>query len=300
MSAARRLDVVAVTYSPGETLAAFLTSLTAATTAEVRVILADNDSRDGVPEQAASTDDRVTLLPTGGNLGFGRAANLGVAQTDSEWVLVANPDLEFDPGSLDALLDAAERWPRAGSLGPVIRNVDGSVYPSARELPELGAGIGHALFVWWWAGNPWSARYRRDRDSVSERPAGWLSGSCLLLRRVAFDSVGGFDSRFFMYFEDLDLGDRLGQAGWQNIYVPDAGVVHLGGHSTSRTPSAMMAEHHRSALIYLSRKYPGLRWLGLRLAVRLGLAARLAVVNRVSLPGPVRQSTRPDPTRGST
>ena len=76
--------------------------------------------------------------------------------------------------------------------------------------------------------------YRQETAAACERTAGWLSGSCLLLRREAFDSVDGFDSRYFMYFEDVDLGDRIGRAGWLNVYVPEAEVVHIGGHSTAR------------------------------------------------------------------
>ena len=72
-----------------------------------------------------------------------------------------------------------------------------------------------------WPSNPWTAAVppgAREPTSAGR----WLSGSCLLLRRRAFDSVGGFDSRYFMYIEDVDLGDRLGKAGWQNVYVPGA------------------------------------------------------------------------------
>ena len=77
----------------------------------------------------------------------------------------------------------------------------------------------------------------RRADAPVERTAGWLSGSCLLLRRDAFDAVGGFDPGYFMYFEDVDLGDRLGDAGWHNVYVPAAVVSHVGGHATVRDPA---------------------------------------------------------------
>ncbi|MBV9821878.1 MAG: glycosyltransferase family 2 protein [Actinobacteria bacterium] len=265
--------VVAVTYSPGSSLTAFLDSLAGATSRPVEVLLADNGSLDGAP-QAAAERPGVRLLSTGSNVGYGRAANAGVAATDADWVVVANPDVVWEPGSLDALLDAAERWPRAGALGPLIRQPDGEVYPSARALPTVGRGIGHAVFGWWWPGNPWSRRYRRENEALRERTAGWLSGSCLLLRRQAFSSVGGFDPAYFMYFEDVDLGERLADAGWLNVYVPGAVVTHTGSHATSRHASAMTSAHHRSAWTYFSRHYPGRRWLPLRLVVRLGLAVR--------------------------
>lgn len=283
------LAVVAVTYSPGDSLAAFLDSLATATTRRYIVVLADNGSTDGAPERAAAERDEVELLRTGGNLGYGGAANAGVAALGPEvgWVVVANPDVVWRPGSLDALLAAGERTPRAGALGPLIRDADGAVYPSARLLPSLGRGAGHALFGAIWPTNPWTRAYRQSETAVCERDAEWLSGSCLLLRRVAFDSVGGFDTRYFMYFEDVDLGERLTKTGWRNRYVPSAEVVHTGGHATTATAQVcarMLREHHRSAYRYLADRHRGPVWAPLRLALRAGLGARAALATRRRYP----------------
>jgi N-acetylglucosaminyl-diphospho-decaprenol L-rhamnosyltransferase len=271
------LAVITVTYSPGDVLETFLDSLADATKRTPRVILADNGSTDGAPERAVASREGVELLRTGGNLGYGTAANRALATLPPGygWVVVANPDIEWKPGSLDDLLDAANRWPRAGSLGPLIREPDGTVYPSARLLPSLGRGIGHALLGRLWPANPWTRSYRQSSTaSLVERPAGWLSGSCLLVRRAAFEAIGGFDERYFMYFEDVDLGDRLGQAGWLNVYVPSAEVVHLGGHATSKASERMLAVHHRSTYRYLAGRYRGPWYAPLRLALRGGLEAR--------------------------
>ncbi len=278
------LAVVTVTYSPGKTLDAFLDSLSAATDRPVQVVLADNGSVDGAPERAAEHRDDVTLLRIGENVGYGAGANRGVAELGPEvgWVVVANPDLEWGPGSLDALLAGAARHPRAGALGPLIREPSGEVYPSARALPSLGAGAGHAALGAVWPDNPFTRAYRRSGSDPTERTAGWLSGSCLLLRRAAFDSVGGFDSRYFMYFEDVDLGERIGKAGWQNVYVPSAEVMHLGGVSTGKpeVSARMLAEHHRSAYRYLADRHPGPRWAPLRAALRAGLGVRSRLAAR--------------------
>lgn len=280
------LAVVTVTYSPGDTLDPFLDSLAGATSRPVRVVLADNGSVDGAPERAAGARDNVTLLRIGENVGYGAGANRGVAELGPEvgWVVVANPDLEWGPGSIDALREAARRWPRAGALGPLIREPSGEVYPSARELPSLGAGAGHAALGTVWPDNPWTRAYRLSSVEPVERTAGWLSGSCLLLRRAAFDSVAGFDPRYFMYFEDVDLGERIGKAGWQNVYVPSAEVVHLGGVSTGKpeVSARMLAEHHRSAYRYLADRHPGARWAPLRAALRAGLGVRSRLATRAA------------------
>ena len=292
------LRVVIVTYSPGEHLGSFLKSLEVATSAPYEVVLADNGSTDGAPEKAAAAEGthRVTLVRTGGNLGYGAAANIGARGATQDWLLVANPDVIWDTGALDELLAAAKRWPRAAALGPGIRTPDNELYPSARGFPSLGRGIAHALLGWIWPSNPWTASYRRERGAAEERAIdGWLSGSCLLLRRDVFEAIGGFDTTYFMYFEDTDLCERLLHAGWQNVYVPSARVTHEGGHATEtsagRSP-VMLRAHHRSAYRYLSRKYSGPKWAPVRLLLAAGLLARYAFARLVPAIGAGAKPTR--------
>ncbi|MCB0946019.1 MAG: glycosyltransferase family 2 protein, partial [Mycobacterium sp.] len=259
--------MVTVTYSPGSHLDRFLSSLTVATDRPVTVVIADNGSTDGTPEEALERYPYAELLRTGGNLGYGTAVNRAVAKlaSEDEYLIVANPDVVWAPGSIDELLAAAERWPRAATLGPLIRDPDGSIYPSARHLPSLIRGGMHAVVGFAWKGNPWTKTYRQERLEPSERPVGWLSGSCLLVRREAFDQIGGFDERYFMYMEDVDLGDRFGRAGWLNVYVPSAEILHDKGHSTGRDPARNLRAHHDSTYIYLTSRHLGwcrapLRW----------------------------------------
>lgn len=266
------LRVVVVAYWPGAALTAFLDSLAHATKREVHVVVANN-ARDDESVHVPG----VTVVDTGANVGYGAGANAGARDATEEWLVVANPDIVWCDGALDALLDATDRWPRAAAFGPAILTPAGDLYPSARGFPTLGRGIGHALLGWWWPGNPWTKAYRRESGGPVEAPCGWLSGSCLLVRRNAFEAVDGFDPAYFMYFEDLDLGRRLAAAGWQSVYVPDAVVTHAGGHSTQRHRAAMLRAHHASAYRYLSRQYAGPRWLPVRLVLRAGLAVRYAL-----------------------
>ena len=276
------LTVVTVTYSPGPHLDRFLATLSHATDRPVRVIMADNGSTDGAPEEAVERHPNVVLMPTGGNLGYGTAANRAVTKylggADAEYLIVANPDVAWGPKSIDQLLEAAERWPRAGALGPLIRDPDGTVYPSARHQPSLIRGGMHAVVGPLWKSNPWTAAYRQERLEPSERPVGWLSGSCLLLRKAAFDEIGGFDERYFMYMEDVDLGDRLGRAGWQNVYVPSAEILHDKGHATGRDPARNLAAHHESTYTFLADRHPGWWQAPLRWAIRSALAVRAGLV----------------------
>ena len=281
-----QLRVVIVTFSPGDTLSSFLTTLQ--TSVPYEVVLADNGSTDGAPERAVAPG--VRLLPTGGNVGYGSGANLGAAGFEGDWLVVANPDVTWSAGALDELLAAAARWPGAGCLGPAIRTTGGQLYPSARAFPSLGRGIGHAVFGWWWPTNPWTRAYRAEVGSPVEGPTGWLSGSCMLLRREAFDAVGGFDPSYFMYCEDMDLCRRLAEAGWSNVYVPSSVITHEGGHATSRSAGPMLREHHRALYRYLSRQYsrpaqaPVRAVLGVGLLLRYLLAARVRSIGEGAAP----------------
>ena len=286
----RDLRVVVVTYSPGPCLATFLSSLAEATTTPYTVVLADNGSVDGIP--AAAAGPGVRLLETGGNLGYGRAANLGASGATGEWVVVANPDVTWEPGALDELLAAGERWPAAGCLGPAIRTPGGQLYPSARALPTLGRGTGHALFGWWWPTNPWTRSYRAEVGTPREGGTGWLSGSVMLVRRSAFEAVGGFDPSYFMYCEDMDLCRRLAEAGWPSVYVPSAVVTHSGGQATSRVAGPMLREHHRSLYRYLSRQYAGPAWAPFRGLLAVGLLLRYLLAARVRSVGEGAAPTR--------
>ncbi|WP_336085888.1 glycosyltransferase family 2 protein [Nocardia sp. SSK8] len=279
------LAVVTVTYSPGEHLEHFITTLAGATSEKPQVILADNGSTDGVPELVAEANAHVRLLRTGGNIGYGGAINRAVAEIDPsiEFVILANPDIRWGVDSIDTMLAAAKRWPRAGAIGPMVREPDGSVYPSARRVPGLADGAGHAVLGTIWPKNPWSVRYRQENEQISERIVGWLSGSCLLVRRAAFDTIDGFDSRYFMYMEDVDFGDRMGKAGWHNVFVPDAEVTHAKGHAAGKHPEIMLPAHHASAYRFQADRHPHWWQAPLRSALRAGLAVRSRIAVRSAL-----------------
>ena len=198
-------------------------------------------------------------------------------------MVVCNPDIVVGTETLGQLMGEATRRSQAGSLGPAITNEDGSLYPSARALPTLGVGIGHALLGIVWPSNPWTRAYRGDYRSQSTRESGWLSGSFLLLNRKAYEEVGGFDEGYFMFFEDVDLGARLGQAGYKNVYVPTAQATHLGGRSTKKNHQAMITAHHHSAMRFISKRYPGPLWWPLRALIGLGLTVRERILRARAL-----------------
>ncbi|WP_291379638.1 glycosyltransferase family 2 protein [Demequina sp.] len=267
------VDVVVVTYKPGDTILSFLQSAVGAEgVASITVV--DNASGDDVAQRAAD-DAGVAFVQTGRNGGYGAGANVGAARGGAEWILISNADIVLERGAVAALLAVAGSDEAIGAVGPRVDEIDGTTYPSARPLPTLVLGTGHALFGKAWPRNPWTRRYKLNLDpSGGEVDAGWLSGSCFLVRRAAWERLGGFDERYFMFFEDVDLGRRLGTAGYRQVWTPRAVVTHLGGHSYRSDPAPMLKAHHESARMYVASAYP--RWwqAPARAVVTAGLAAR--------------------------
>ncbi len=220
----------------------------------------------------------VVWIDPARNLGYGAGANRGVAAvTGTGPVLVANPDVALHSGAAAALAAALDADPSAAVVGPRIVQADGTRYPSARRFPSLVDAAGHALLSSWWPDNRFSRRYRMDDLSVDQStPVDWVSGACMLVRRSAWEELGGFDESYFMYAEDMDLCWRARQAGWQVLYVPQAVVTHLQGRSTRRRPYRMLLAHHRSALRFAVRTERGWR-RPLLPVVAAALALRLLV-----------------------
>ncbi len=313
-----RLRIVTVAFNPGEELALWAESVGEATHRAADVVIVDNGT-DAEMVDAVGRIYGAAVLRPGRNLGYGTAVNRGVKALrersagtaapdpsagsfggrpfnaqgsasgeglfdlrDSEWIVVVNPDVVFLPDAIDKLIAAAAAWPRGGAFGPLVRDRAGTVYPSARKFPRLVSGVGHALLVGVWPNNPFSRAYRENADATRAHVVDWLSGSCLLLRREAFDAVGGFDESYFMFFEDTALGEQLASAGWQSVFVPDAEVVHDQGASWRNKPENMIRAHHRSAARYLDGVYSKPWQAPLRWALRAGLKAREELLVRLS------------------
>ncbi len=282
----RSVAAVVVNYNARDHLEVCLASLAAEGVAPVVVV--DNGSTDGSRQVVEAAGAR--WVDSGGNVGYGRAANRGAtdgAVSGAEYLLVCNPDLEVRPGCVAALVDTFAGDPAVGLVGPRLTNPDGSLYPSARTFPDLVDAMGHGLFGLVAPGNRFTRRYRLlDWDHAEQATVDWVSGACFLVRRPAWDSVGGFDPSYFMYMEDVDLCWRLGRAGWRIAYQPKAEVVHTQGVSADQHPYRMLAAHHQSMWRFAWRTSTGARRAALPV-VGLGLVARFVVaVARRRLAGP--------------
>ena len=228
--------------------------------------------------RAALTGRGVRLVEPGLNLGYGRGANRGVALIkDKDLILISNPDVIVHHDAVATLVRALDAQPRVALVGPQIRRPDASVYPSHRVFPNFWLAGLHAILAPLWPSNPATRRYRSRHDDGS---VDWVSGACFMVRAGAFEEVGGFDERYFMFAEDMTLCWDLRQRGWGIAAVDDAVVTHVEGLSRQRATRSMVWAHHRSALRFEIHTARGLRRALIPVAA-LVLGVRLLVVSVV-------------------
>jgi N-acetylglucosaminyl-diphospho-decaprenol L-rhamnosyltransferase len=266
---------VVVNYESGEQLERCVRSLVTDTSAggPPVVVVVDNGSSDGSAAPVERGFPGVTVVRPAENLGYARAANLGIDATDAQVIAVCNPDLYVREGTAGAMLSRFASEADVAAVGPMIRNPDGTIYPSARSVPKVRDAVGHGLLGLVWRTNPFTRRYRQlDADPNAPRDVDWVSGAAIWLRRDALDAIDGWDGGYFMYVEDVDLCWRLRRAGWRIAYEPGGEVTHVQGVSASQHPYRMIAEHHRS-LYRFARK----RWWGPRRFLLLPAAAFLSM-----------------------
>jgi GT2 family glycosyltransferase len=220
--------IAIVSYNTRSLLDECLRSLRAdADAGRADVWVVDNASTDGSADMVEADHPWARLIRSEENLGYGPAVNVVARRTSTAWVAPANSDLEFTPGALATLLNAGEAHPEAGAIAPRLVLPDGSTQQSVQPFPSVGTALLTASRAASLSGRVRARMYLPgawDPDVAQEVP--WATGAFLLVRRRAWEEVGGFDEAQWMYAEDLDLGWRLAKAGWTTRYEPGAVVHH--------------------------------------------------------------------------
>lgn len=254
------LAVVIVNYNAADYLERCLASLEAHRgDIELDVLVIDNASRDGSHTYAVAEHPWVRLIENPTNVFLSPAWNQGIRETSAPFVLLLNPDTEWWKGTLADLVRIAREHPRTGLVGPLVRNSDGSVYPSGRLFPSVADAVGHAFLGTIRPNNRFTRRYHMDGwDRTTEREVDWVSGCCMLLPRTVFDEVGLLDESFPLYGEELDLATRLREAGWDVLFTPEVEIVHEIGVSTGRSHRTLVM--HSMSIYRYYRKHRAAGW----------------------------------------
>lgn len=219
------------------------------------IVVVDNSTESATAQTLRG--EQVSIVETLHNLGYGRAMNRGVAFAPaSEFLVLSNPDIEVHEGAVASLERYLDAHPTVALVGPTIVDSDGDLYPSVRVFPNIFLASLHAVCAPWWPNNPFTRRYRRPRR---DGRIDWVSGAFFMVRRDVLQDVGGFDERYFMFAEDMDLCWRIASAGHDIGFDPDAVVTHIEGVSRKRAPQMMIRAHHISAMRFEWRTARGLR-----------------------------------------
>jgi len=235
-----------------------------------RVLIVDNS--EGADLKAADLVKAEVMYPSE-NIGFAGGNNLGIADTDSEFIALLNPDAFPEPDWLENLLNAAKENPQCAAFGSV---------QLFDENPEILDGIGdnyHPSGIFRREGH---GQQRAEHGSLQPRKIFSPCAAAALYRRDALLAAGGFDEEFFCYGEDVDLGFRLRLAGWKSMLVPDAVVRHVGSASSGGQRSEFASYHgHRNMVWVYVKNMPGfLFWLFLPLHLLANIASVLVLTLR--------------------
>ncbi len=272
------LEVAIVSYRCEGLLRDCLTSLREhPPNREMSVHVVDNASGDGTAEMVAREFPEVRLTACERNLGFSAANNIAIRDSDSEYVLVLNPDTRVTEGALDRLLELMDERPGIGICGPRLELEDGSFdHAAKRSFPTPLSALGHFTGVGRGRESGTLAAYRAP--DVDSGPVDAVNGAFMLIRREALDQVGAFDEGYWMYMEDLDLCYRFKEAGWLTWYEPAATVIHIkaGTSGTERSLRLNRAFHYGMYRFY-RKHYAAQRSVVTNLAVYVGIAVKLAV-----------------------
>jgi len=277
-----KLSIIIVNYNSSAFLKRCLTSLYQSNpTTPFEVLVVDNSSSDNSVEMVRRDFPQVALIENRENIGFARANNQALQRCQGELVLFLNPDTMLLTGSVDALVEVMQRENRVGILGCRLLNEHGTLQLSWGKIVNLTNEFWQRFISRRYEkGNRLIKQYLQRKSRHAHHPH-WVTGACMLARRVALEEVGHFDQNFFMFLEDVDLCHRIRKKEWEILYTPSAEVIHLRGKSMETNRAGALKAYRKSQLYFYRKHYGRVRWAILRIYLigkftLSGLASRLA------------------------
>ena len=256
------LSIVIVSYRCWSRLDACLKSIASQQMEDIEVIVVDNNSDDGLAQSFMTNHPQVTFILQDINGGFSQACNRGARDAQGDWLLFLNPDSILRPDTLEPLIQKVTQEPSWKLIG-------------IKQLNDHGKDTQpHGLFLKWWNVwpsirilqqllNPSRSKHRWSKDLVSFPD--WISGAFVLIRKIDLEELGGWDERFWMYYEDMDLSKRAADKGWLRVMYNELVCIHSHGGSSRINPEVKAitkTEVILSAIKYL-KKYNSPFYFGL-------------------------------------
>lgn len=255
MSTSCSLDIVIVNWNAGHHLRRCLESIASANRSGFdldRVVLVDNDSDDGSADGLDDLDLPMVCIRNQANRGFAAACNQGAAGSAADYVLFLNPDVVLFNDSLSVAVHflALPANNRVGICGIQLVDEGGVVWRSCARFPTPGIVLNTMLGLDQLSPRRFPGLLMREWDHGTSRPVDIVIGAFMLVRRALFNSLNGFDERFFVYLEDVDFPFRAHQSGWSSCYLTSTQAFHKGGGSSQRVGATRLFYSTRSRILY--------------------------------------------------
>ena len=258
MSPADLLDIVIVNWNSRLQLAACLRSLSQSGLPKgASIVVVDNSPQSEITGDISGAPP-FTILHPEKNLGFGGGCNHGASQSGAPFILFLNPDIVFPEGCLDKLISIIESGDipdRAVIIGAQLLNPDGTIQKNIARFPSFKHLFPRMLGLDRVFPKTFKPHYMKDLDYSQTQVVKQVPGAFFLVRRNAFKQLGGFDERFFLYFEDVDFSYRAHLAGWQTLYRADVSVQHTSGGTTQSIKRRRLYYSLRSRVLYVSKHF---------------------------------------------
>jgi hypothetical protein len=255
-----KLSVIVLSYNTVDLLIACLRALERHPSRfPTEVLVVDNGSSDGSPEQVRKEFPAVRLIEAGANLGFAGGNNLGLQAAKGEYRFLLNSDTEVQPGALDALVECLDVHPKAGACGGQLIYPDGGLQPSGSSFITLRTVLWEQLMLdQLFPRSPvFGEHFLSEWHYRTVRRLEVLSGACLMMRAACLEEIGLLDESYFMYCEDVDWCLRAERAGWDRIFVPHARIVHHHGASSRSHRPEMVCIYNESRIVYFRKFFGG-------------------------------------------
>lgn len=270
------LTIVIVSWNTSKELSSCLMSVRDALGDNMQAIVVDNASGDDSVQMVRREFPWVHLIANNDNYGFGKACNMAIRESRGRYIFFLNPDSAIEKDALNSIVEFGDTHPEAGIFGIKVMNPNGSIQYSCRRFPTLAAGIfRNTILGKFFPKNAYTRDYlMTDWDHSQTQEVDWVSGCALVIRRETAEELGGFDERFFMYCEDVDLAYRANQKGWKVMYFPGAVSIHARSKSSDKSPNHMIFEFHKSMYKFFKKHYAANSSIIIRMLVPVGLVAR--------------------------
>lgn len=221
----------------------------------LEVIVVDSASSDGTPAMVSAEFPAVRLLEQSENVGYTRGNNIGLDAATGRYLLLLNPDTTVIGDAIAQMAAYLDAHQDVGIVGPHTLNNDGTHQPSRWRFPSRRLAFMETAWL-----RPYAARLLTDYEYTDAPPetihdADWVQGSCLMARREVYEVIGGLDTGYVMFFEELDWCKRAADAGFKTVYLGTAQIVHHGGASTDQIGARKHIYYNESKLRYFRKVY---------------------------------------------